>query len=166
MQDAKGERYVFHQLAKGQRSKKPLERETTRDHSGLRFPKSMYWTGKGGVRFIRPIRWILALLEDEVFPSKSPAVKSGNTTRGHRILGSKHPFPVTIENYTSRSCAPTSSSCMPKSGSSASKRHLGNDVRKDADLLRTLVYLTEFPTPIRGSFDPAIWNFRKRFSRP
>jgi len=37
-------------------------------HSQNPFPKTMYWTGKGGIRFIRPIRWIVALLDDEVIP--------------------------------------------------------------------------------------------------
>ena len=59
----------------------------------------MYWTGKGGVRFIRPIRWIVALLGADVVPFEVAGVPSGNTTCGHRILGRKGPTAVTIENY-------------------------------------------------------------------
>ena len=51
------------------------------------FPKTMYWTGKGGARFIRPIRWIVALLGESVVPFEFAGVKSGNLTDGHRILG-------------------------------------------------------------------------------
>ena len=58
----------------------------------------MYWTGKDGPRFIRPIRWIVALLGDEVVPFEIAGVKSGNVTSGHRILGAAQ-IPVTIENY-------------------------------------------------------------------
>ena len=47
----------------------------------------MYWTGKGGPRFIRPIRWIVALLGDDVVPFELAGVRSGNTTSGHRLLG-------------------------------------------------------------------------------
>ena len=49
----------------------------------------MYWTGREGVRFIRPIRWIVALLDDQVIPFEMAGVRSGNTTRGHRFSASK-----------------------------------------------------------------------------
>ncbi len=61
----------------------------------------MYWTGgKTGPRFIRPIRWIVALLGDQVIPFEFAGVKSGNLTRGHRILGSPS-IPVTFDTYES-----------------------------------------------------------------
>ncbi|HLJ17832.1 MAG TPA: glycine--tRNA ligase subunit beta, partial [Bryobacteraceae bacterium] len=52
----------------------------------ISFPKTMYWIGKGAVRFIRPIRWILALLGDNVVPFELAGVKSGKVTSGHRRL--------------------------------------------------------------------------------
>src|SRR5436309_2249574 len=52
------------------------------------FPKTMYWTGKSGPRFIRPIRWIVALLGGDVVPFEIAGVKSGGVTSGHRRLGS------------------------------------------------------------------------------
>jgi glycyl-tRNA synthetase beta chain len=155
MQDAKGERYVFHQLAKGQTLNAALSEKLPEMIAGLRFPKSMYWTGKGGIRFIRPIRWILALLDDEVIPFEVAGVKSGNTTRGHRILGSKHALPVTIENYDEQVLPANFVIVHAEQRKQRIEASLGHDVRKDADLLHTLVYLTEFPTPIRGSFDPS-----------
>src|SRR5207253_8379956 len=66
----------------------------------IQWPKTMYWTAKGGERFIRPIRWMVALLGDQVIPFEIAGVKSGNVTRGHRILGSSS-IPVTIANYES-----------------------------------------------------------------
>jgi glycyl-tRNA synthetase beta chain len=57
----------------------------------LSFPKNMYWTAKSGVRFVRPIRWILALLGEggtaRVIPFEFAGVKSGDETHGHRIIG-------------------------------------------------------------------------------
>jgi glycyl-tRNA synthetase beta chain len=67
---------------------------------GIQWPKTMYWTAKTGPRFIRPIRWIVALLGDQVIPFEIAGVKSGNVTRGHRQLGSSS-IPVTIANYES-----------------------------------------------------------------
>ncbi len=54
----------------------------------------MYWTGAKGVRFIRPIRWIVALLDGKVVPVSFADVQSGNHTEGHRFLGKKA-IPVT-----------------------------------------------------------------------
>jgi len=65
---------------------------------GIQWPKSMYWTDRGGPRFIRPIRWLVALLGDQVIPFEIAGLKSGNITRGHRQLGSSS-IPVTIATY-------------------------------------------------------------------
>ena len=120
----------------------------------LQWPKTMYWTGKTGPRFIRPIRWIVALLDDQVIPFELAGVKSGNVTRGHRILGSPS-IPINFEDYPE---------ALSKNFVilSAEKRlqkivteieQLG--AKLDADLIETLTFITEFPTAIRGDFDPA-----------
>jgi glycyl-tRNA synthetase beta chain len=120
----------------------------------IQWPKTMYWTGKGGPRFIRPIRWIVALFDDQVIPFEIAGVKSGNVTRGHRMLGSSS-IPVAVANYESE---------LRKNFvilSSHERRHkiekeasaLGAKI--DTDLLETLTFITEYPTAIRGVFDPA-----------
>ena len=122
---------------------------------GIQWPKTMYWTGgKTGPRFIRPIRWIVALLGDEVVSFELAGVKSGNTTRGHRILGSPS-VPVTFDTYESE---------LRKNFvilSADERRHkivteiaqLG--AKPDDSLVETLTFITEYPTAIRGDFDPA-----------
>ncbi len=150
--DAKGERYVFAQLLKGQAAVEALSEKLPEIVTGIRFPKAMYWTGKGGVKFIRPIRWIVALLDDQLVPFEIAGVKSGNTTRGHRVLDAKAPLLVGISNYVEvlRANYVIVSADERKGRIEAA---LGPDVPRDDELLKTLVYLTEFPTPIRGSFD-------------
>jgi glycyl-tRNA synthetase beta chain len=152
MRDTKGERYVSHQLVKGQAASHVLSEKLPEIIAGIHFPKTMYWTGKSGVRFIRPIRWILALLDDQIVPFEIAGVKSGNTTRGHRVLGAKDPLLVGIANYSDILRA---NFVIVSAGERKARieRALGEDVVKDDALLHTLVYLTEFPTPIRGSFD-------------
>ncbi|MBV9296896.1 MAG: glycine--tRNA ligase subunit beta, partial [Acidobacteriaceae bacterium] len=154
MQDPKGERFVFHQLTQGRPLSGMLSEKLPEIISGIHFPKTMYWAGKGSMRFIRPIRWIVALADDQVIPFEIAGVKSGNTTRGHRILGSKEPLPVTIENYEHvlRDNYVIVHASERKRVIEAS---LGPEVQRDDDLLRTLVYLTEFPTAVDGSFDPS-----------
>jgi glycyl-tRNA synthetase beta chain len=122
---------------------------------GIQWPKTMYWTGgKTGPRFIRPIRWIVALLGDEIIPFEVAGVKSGNTTRGHRQLGSAS-IPVTIDNYESelRKNFVILSSALRRRKIEVEAVDLGAKI--DADLLETLTFITEYPTAIRGDFDPA-----------
>jgi glycyl-tRNA synthetase beta chain len=154
MQDAKGERFVFHQLTTGQFAGQALSEKLPEIITTLHFPKMMYWTGKGGVRFIRPIRWILAVLGDETVPFEVAGVKSSNATQGHRILGSKQPLPVTIASYLD-ALQTNFVIVRAQERKQRIEAALGSDVQKDDDLLQALVYLTEFPTPIRGGFDPA-----------
>jgi glycyl-tRNA synthetase beta chain len=121
----------------------------------IQWPKTMYWIGgKTGPRFIRPIRWIVALLGDEVIPFEIAGVKSSNITRGHRQLGSSS-IPVTIANYESglRKNFVILSSDERRKKIETEAAALG--AKPDADLLETLTFITEFPTAIRGDFDPA-----------
>jgi glycyl-tRNA synthetase beta chain len=151
--DAKGVRYVSHQLVKGQELSAALSEHLPAIIAGIHFPKSMYWTGKGGVRFIRPVRWIVAVVDDRVVPFEVAGVQSGNLTRGHRILGSKEPIPVTAANYFD---VLRQNFVIVRAAERQERiaKSISEDINKDDDLLRTLVYLTEFPSTIRGSFDP------------
>ncbi len=151
--DAKGERYVFHQLVKGRALADALSDGLPAVILGIHFPKSMYWTGKGGPRFIRPVRWIVAVLDDRVIPFEIAGVKSGNLARGHRILGSKEPPDVTAANYFQ---VLQQNYVMVRADERQTRIEsgLGADVQRDDNLLRTLVYLTEYPSTIRGRFDP------------
>jgi glycyl-tRNA synthetase beta chain len=160
IQDAKGERYLFHRLVKGQSAAEVLAAKLPEVIAGLSWPKAMYWTGKGGVRFIRPIRWIVALLDDHVVPFELAGVRSSNTTHGHRVLGSKDPLPVTIANYQDV-LRENFVILRAEDRKARIAAGLSSDVRKDDELLGTLVYLTEYPTAIRGSFDPAYLELRK-----
>ncbi len=160
MTDAKGERYIFTQLVKGQSAAEALAAKLPELITSITWPKTMFWTHKGGARFIRPIRWIVALLDDQTIPFEVAGVKSGNTTRGHRILGSKTPVAITVENYfhvLSRNGVVVPYSVRWGMINQA----LGKDVQKDQDLQQTLTYLTEWPSAIRGSFDPAFLELPK-----
>jgi glycyl-tRNA synthetase beta chain len=121
------------------------------------WPKTMYWTGKGGPRFIRPIRWLVALLGGEVVPFEVAGVASGKVTTGHRSLGRKK-ITVSIKTYEDQ----LRQSFVLISAAERQKRiqtginavlPAGHDVKADKVLLDALTYLTEWPTPIIGSFD-------------
>ena len=118
----------------------------------------MVWKGKGTERFIRPIRWLVALLGDAVVPFEIGGVRSGNTTVGHRVLG-KASIPVTVENFTQQLKAngvilsATERRSRIEAGIKGLLANQNLEVKADPDLLHTLTYITEFPTPILGSFD-------------
>jgi len=121
----------------------------------LQWPKTMYWTGgKTGPRFIRPIRWIVALLGADVIPFAIAGVKSGSVTKGHRKLGSSS-IAVTSVNYESelRKNFVILSSEERRRKIEAEAGALG--AKFDHELLETLTFITEYPSAIKGGFDPA-----------
>jgi glycyl-tRNA synthetase beta chain len=149
----KGEYLSFRKQVKGRATAEILWEALPGVITSIYFPKTMYWTAKGGVRFIRPIRWIVALLGDNVVPFEVAGVESGRATGGHRILGSPKSIEVTIENYEEK----LRENFVLVHAAERRERieaALGEGVQPDEALLQTLTYLTEFPTPIRGSFDP------------
>jgi len=121
------------------------------------FPKSMYWK-KGGVRFIRPIRWIVALLDNQVIPFEIADVPTGNESSGHRKLGAAR-FPVTFENYEQK--LRENFVILSADERAARIRKIDTVYKPDDELLHTLVNLTEWPTPIAGTFDPEYLDLPK-----
>ncbi len=122
---------------------------------GIQWPKTMFWAGgKNGPRFIRPIRWIVALLGEQVIPFEIAGVKSGKVTRGHRILGAAS-IPVTIATYESELRKNFVILAAHERRHKIEKEAAALGAKLDGDLVETLTYITEFPTAIKGDFDPA-----------
>ena len=148
---AKGEYFRFVRRIEGQFAKDILRNALPGLILKAYFPKTMYWPAKDGPRFIRPIRWIVALLGNEVidFPPIA-GVAPGNATSGHRILGAAQ-IPVTIENYEQK-LRDNFVILSAEERETRIRKAIGD--ASDEDLLHTLVYMTEYPTVISGSFDP------------
>jgi glycyl-tRNA synthetase beta chain len=150
---AKGEYYSFLKKVTGRRTKDILAESLPGIILGIYFPKTMYWTGKGGPRFIRPIRWILALLGEEVVPFELAGVRSDALTSGHRRLGARE-IVVTAGDYEQR----LRDHYVILSAEERRNKIRGEladmHVKSDPALLETLVYITEYPTAIQGGFDP------------
>jgi len=148
----KGEYYGFIKKVKGRAIKEILAESLPGMILKIYFPKSMYWTGKGGPQFIRPIRWLVALLGDDVVPFELAGVRSGALSAGHRRLGSPE-IALTIDDYEQR----LRDHYVILSAEERRDRIRGHfdglHVKADPALLETLVYLTEYPTTISGGFD-------------
>jgi glycyl-tRNA synthetase beta chain len=159
----KGEYYCFKKHMKGQATIAILAVDLPQLILKIPWPKTMYWNGKGSEKFIRPIRWIVALFGDSVVPFELAGVGASNITQGHRILG-KSAIPVTIANFDqaleANGVILSAIKRRDKILSGITKllsepRPEGSvlRVRPDPALLETLVYITELPTPILGGFD-------------
>ena len=150
---AKGDYYSFLKKVPGRLTRDILAEGLPAIILQIYFPKTMYWTGKGGPRFIRPIRWIGAMLGTEIVPFELAGVRSGALTSGHRRLGARE-IAVTPNDYEDRLRDHYVILSAEQRRQKILAEMAGIRVKKDAALLETLVYLTEFPAIITGSFDP------------
>lgn len=126
--------------------------------TGLNFPKSMHW-GDLDAKFVRPVRWLVALLDDEVISVEFATVKSGNVTRGHRFLGADE---ITIKNAASY--VDTLKENFVMVDQDARRELISKQLHDmaasknasivwDDDLLEEINYLVEWPTALCGGFE-------------
>lgn len=127
----------------------------------ITWPRSMYWGGAQSPRFIRPVRWIVALLDGKVIPFAFGDVRSGNRTYSHRFLGEKSVSVKLSRDYEAKLkknfviCRPEARTEKIESEVKGLAGRKGFHVRKDTGLLNLVTYLNEYPTAILGDFDPS-----------
>ena len=126
--------------------------------TGLNFPKSMHW-GDLDAKFVRPVRWLVALLDEEVIPVEFATVQSGNVSRGHRFLGADE---ITIKNAASY--VETLKENFVMVDQDARRELISKQLHDmaasknasivwDDDLLEEINYLVEWPTALCGGFE-------------
>ena len=122
------------------------------------FPKAMRWGGKN-MRFARPIRWMVALLNNEVLDIDLEGIKSSNITRGHRFLGEKEFEVNSVEEYFEKLdknfviLDQHKRKEMIRKQAVEVAKSLGGEVELDEDLLEEITFLVEYPTAFYGEFD-------------
>ncbi|MFZ1919400.1 MAG: glycine--tRNA ligase subunit beta [Terriglobales bacterium] len=143
---------------KGRSAAEILAEALPKEIAGLYWPKNMYWRKRGEL-FVRPVRWLVAMLDEQAIPMEVFGIAAGKTTRGHRLLGSE----ATIARPTAyvealRAAkvlgAAEREQVIRKALDAATRTIPGARWREDESLLATVVNLTEFPSVILGSFDP------------
>ena len=126
--------------------------------TGLNFPKSMHW-GNLDAKFVRPVRWLVALLDEDVIPVEFATVQSGNVTRGHRFLGADE---ITIKNAASY--VDTLKENFVMVDQDARRELISKQLHDiaasknasivwDDDLLEEINYLVEWPSALCGGFE-------------
>ncbi len=157
----KGEYLAATVRKKGRPAAEILAESLPKEIAGIYWAKSMYWRGKSAERFVRPVRWLVALLDDEVVPLDFAGIRAGHVSEGHRILWPGKLEIVRPAEYSRKlavGCVIVSSAerkqRIRKALDAATRTIAGARWREDKSLLETVVNLTEFPSVILGGFDP------------
>jgi glycyl-tRNA synthetase beta chain len=127
----------------------------------LSWPKTMTWTGLKGARFIRPIRWIVAVLDRKPLRFSFAGVTAGDTTRGHRFLGKSSIAVKSFADYETKLrmngviVRPEERREKITKELAAHSKRGGYHIHADEGLLELVGYLNEFPSVVEGDFDPS-----------
>lgn len=156
----KGEYVAAKIIKRGRTSEEILSEILPRVIHDLSWPRTMTWTGLEGARFIRPIRWIVAVLGGRILKFSYAGVPASDRTNGHRFLG-KRDIPVkSFAEYEKKLHAngvivrPFERRAKIERELEAHAKHGGYRVHGDPELLQLVSYLNEYPTVIEGSFSP------------
>lgn len=155
----RGEYVATKQLIVGRPAIERLKEILPRAIAEIPWPKTMYWTGATGLRFIRPIRWVVALLGKQIIRFDLADVKSGSATVGHRFLGKSHVPVAGMKDYVEKLrknfvlARPEERRLKVERelARSAAKRSLR--VNQDLPLVEMVTFLNEYPTVILGDFE-------------
>ena len=157
---AKGEYIAAEVKKRGRAAADILSEFLPKEIAAIYWPKNMYWQ-KPTERFVRPVRWVVAMIDEDVVPLEFDGITAARKSRGHRILADE---PVAIPRagvayiqalekakVLSREAREKQ---IRKALDAATRRVPGARWREDKELLDTVVNLTEFPSAILGNFDP------------
>ncbi|MEW6585235.1 MAG: glycine--tRNA ligase subunit beta [Nitrospirota bacterium] len=153
----KGEYVVAVIEEQGVHVKEVLPEILKRTVLSIHLPKSMRW-GSGTVRFARPVRWLLALFDNEVINFEIDGIRSDNMTKGHRFL-SPAAFKLKEAAGYSRLLGnnfvivdPEDRKKMIIERTGKLLEPLGEKIVEDEELLETVMNLVEYPSPVLGEF--------------
>ena len=163
----KGEYLAATVTRKGRAAAEILAETLPKEISTIYWPKAMYWRKRGEV-FVRPVRWLVAMLDEQVVPMELFGIAAGKTSRGRRIFGSetgggtgseavavaKPSAYVEALRGAKVLGAAEREQVIRKALDAATRTIPGARWREDKPLVASVVNLTEFPSVVLGSFDP------------
>ena len=159
----KGEYLTATVTRKGRAAAEILAETLPKEISTIYWPKAMYWRKRGEV-FVRPVRWLVAMLDEQVVPVELFGIAAGKTSRGRRIFGSETGSEAVAVAKASAYVdalrgaevlgAAEREQVIRKALDAATRTIPGARGREDKPLVASVVNLTEFPSVILGSFDP------------
>ncbi len=161
IQNAKGE-YVSAMVRRpGRGAAEVLTSLLPAEIAGIYWPKSMYWRAGKPERFVRPVRWLLALLDEEILPLEFAGVTADDVSYGHRVLHGPEPVIISAPEKYAAALKSAYVEVEPearrhrirKALDTAAREIPGARWREDETLVDAVTNLTEWPSVILGSFD-------------
>jgi len=158
---AKGE-YVGATVKRaGKAAPEILSAELPKEVLSIYWAKNMYWRAGKPERFVRPLRWVVAMLDSAVVPLEITGIAAGNASRGHRILhgdapvliGSAKGYAEDLRTGSVIADVAERRQVIRKALDKATRAVEGARWREDEGLVETVVHLTEWPTVILGNFE-------------
>jgi glycyl-tRNA synthetase beta chain len=145
----------------GRTASEILIAELPKEVLGLYWAKNMYWRAGKPERFVRPVRWVTAMLDAEVVPLEIAGIAAGNASRGHRVLYGDKPVVIdAAKGYVEALRAASvvvdvaeRRQIIRKALDAATRTVADARWREDDALVETVVHLTEWPSVIRGDFE-------------
>ena len=146
----------------GRTAQEILVAELPKETLALYWAKNMYWRAGKPERFVRPVRWVVALLDNEVVPIEIAGIAAGRESRGHRVLHGDAPVAIDQpKSYSERLrtagvvvSVAERRAIIRKALDAATRTVPGARWREDEPLVETVVHLTEWPSVILGDFEP------------
>lgn len=159
IREFKGEDYIYVEKKEKAKSVAEVLEENVYDLvKSISFPRSMRWRGKS-IRWARPIRWFVSLLDDEILEFDAEDILVSNITKGHRSLGKNHIVVDKIENYEKLLrenyviLRYKDRKDLILRGLNRLSSEVGGEYMKDADLLDEVINIVEYPTVLIGDID-------------
>lgn len=156
----KGEYLAATIVKKGRPGAEVLAELLPKEIASIYWAKNMYWRHNKPERFVRPVRWSVALLDGQIIPFEFGGVQAGKASCGHRVLGpgevpvaSPLQYVETMRNAFVMASYSEREHHIRKALDAATRAVPGARWREDPELLNTVVNLTEWPSAILGSFD-------------
>jgi glycyl-tRNA synthetase beta chain len=158
---AKGEYVSATMLRKGRSTAEVLTEHLPKELGALYWPKNMYWRAGKPERFVRPVKWLLAILDHAIVPVEFAGVHAGNLSYGHRILHGDRA--MTINKPAEYVAALESAKVLVdvearrqrirKALDAATRTVAGARWREDEALVDMVTHLTEWPAVLLGNFE-------------
>ena len=161
---AKGE-YVGATVKRaGKRRAEILASELPKEVLAIYWAKNMYWRAGKPERFVRPVRWVVALLDAAVVPLEIAGIAAGNASRGHRVLHGDAPVVLTSASEYAEALRERSvvvdvaerRQVIRKALDKVTRTVAGARWREDEALVETVTHLTEWPSVILGDFERGV----------
>jgi glycyl-tRNA synthetase beta chain len=159
---AKGEYAAATIQRPGQSAEMVLRDALPQEIGALSWPKNMYWRPGKPERFVRPLRWLLCLLDQTVVPLEFAGIRAGSISYGHRVLHGDSPvpipspaaYPATLEAAFVVADVAVRRHRIRQDLDAATRLLPGARWREDHDLVEQVTHLTEWPTVLSGNFQP------------